>query len=127
MSRADDVIDFRDLTDRLEELEDKHEDHKDHGEEWDEDEAEELAALVALLDEVNGYGGDHQWRGDWYPGFMIRDDHFEEYARELADDIGAINRDASWPSQHIDWKAAAEHLQLDYSDVEFMGSTYWYR
>jgi hypothetical protein len=87
----------------------------------------ELDTLTALLDEMKGYGGDHQWRGGGYPGGMIRDSYFEDYAREFADDIGAINAYAAWPGTHIDWKAAAEDLQQDYSTIEYEGVTYWYR
>ena len=91
------------------------------------DDLAELATLTALLDELKGYGGDHQWRGDWYPGDLIRDDAFEDHARALADDIGAVDSEASWPSSHIDWPAAAAALQQDYSEVEYGGVTYWYR
>ena len=87
----------------------------------------ELATLEALLEEIKGYGGDHQWRGDWYPGSMIRDSNFEDYAQELADDIGAIDRNASWPCNCIDWERAARELQMDYTSVDYDGVTYWYR
>lgn len=114
-----DILDVRDLTTRFEELEDL--------ETPDEDEQEERTKLDALLGDMRGYGGDHQWRGDWYPITLIADESFEEYAQDLAEDIGAIQRDAQWPNNHIDWKAAAEALQQDYSSVEYDGTTYWYR
>ncbi len=118
ISSNDDTINFQDITDRVEWIEiDEADDEKD-----------EYVMLVGLLDETRGYGGDHQWNGDWYPGYLIRDSHFEAYAEELADSIGAINDAAmGWPANHIDWKAAAEELQIDYSTVEFDGVTFWYR
>lgn len=60
---------------------------------------------------------------------FIADSHFEDYARELAEDIGAIKRgrDMDWPCNRIDWEMAAEDLQQDYSQVEVDGETYWYR
>jgi len=58
---------------------------------------------------------------------MILDSYFEEYAEQLADDIGAIDRDAGWPVCHIDWKAAAEALAQDYTEVTFGGNTYLWR
>ena len=119
ITNTEDIIDFRDVTDRVEELAGL--------DEPDEDEAAELAMLQALLDETRGNGGDHQWRGDWYPGSMIRDSYFEEYAQELADDIGAIDKDLGWPTAYIDWKAAAEALQQDYGSVTLGGVDYWYR
>lgn len=111
-------FDIRDAIERFEELEDA---------ERDDDEQEEFGVLSSLLEDTKGYGGDHQWRGDWYPVGFIADSHFEDYARELAEDIGAIDKDAGWPCGYIDWPRAAEALQIDYSSVEINGDTYWYR
>lgn len=87
-----------------------------------EDEAAELAALKALADEASGYAA------DWHHGeTLIRDSYFQTYAQELADDIGAVNADAGWPNNCIDWERAARDLQMDYSSVEFDGVTYWIR
>lgn len=91
------------------------------------DAIEEFYKLRELLNDLKGYGGDEQWRGDWYPILLIRDSHFRDYAEELAEDIGAINSDAGWPNRCIDWARAARELQVDYSTVEFDGTTYWYR
>jgi hypothetical protein len=118
-----DIIDLRDVTERLEEIEDI----VANEEPLDDDDAAELAALTALLDELKGYGGDHQWRGDWYPGSMIRDSYFEDYAQDLAKDIGAIPTDNKWPCTCIDWEQAAGELKSDYGSVEFGDDTYWYR
>lgn len=133
------VIDVRDIIARVEELEAERDSQTrtdDDGTEHDDPQlwrdqnqgdAEELDGLTAILEELKGYGGDEQWRGDWYPVTLIRDDYFEDYARELAEDIGAIQRDAQWPNNHIDWTAAAEALQTDYSSAEVDGTDYWYR
>jgi len=72
-------------------------------------------------------GGDEQWEGAWYPVTLIRDSYFENYAQELADGIGAINSDARWPNNCIDWARAARELQADYTSVDFDGETYWCR
>ena len=93
----------------------------------DDDETEELETLEKLLEELKGRGGDEQWEGDWYPVTLIRDSYFEDYAQELAQDIGAVNEDADWPNNCIDWEKAARELQWDYSLVEFDGVDYWYR
>lgn len=128
------VIDVRDIIERVEELETNRDTFnavkESEGDSWAEHEpsdAEELDGLTAILEELKGYGGDEQWRGDWYPVTLIRDTHFEDYAQELAEEVGAIERDATWPARHIDWKAAAEELQQDYSSVEIEGADYWYR
>jgi len=56
---------------------------------------------------------------------LIPDDEFEDYARELAYDIGAISREAPWPQSCIDWEAAADALQVDFTSWEYDGRTYW--
>lgn len=38
----------------------------------------------------------------------------EEFAQQLAEDIGAIDSDASWPNNCIDWEYAAKELMYDY-------------
>ena len=84
------------------------------------DKAKELATLEYLQSQCN--------YGDWrYGETLIRDDYFEEYAEELASDIGAIDRNAKWPLNHIDWKSAAEELTQDYTLVSFDGTDYWIR
>jgi hypothetical protein len=88
---------------------------------------DELATLESLLSDLEGNGGDEEWRGAWYPATLIRESHFKDYAQELADDIGAINTEAGWPNNHIDWDAAADELLIDYTSTEFDGVTYYYR
>lgn len=85
-------------------------------------EAEELKTLRELADEASGYAADWQ-----YGEALIRDSYFEEYAQELAEDIGAINPDSSWPNNCIDWERAARELRMDYTGVDFDGVTYWTR
>lgn len=69
-----------------------------------------------------------QETSEWEDGEMfIANDYFETYAQEFADDIGAINWDAKWPLDHIDWAAAAEDLQTDYVQVTLRGTVYWVR
>jgi len=119
IDNSQDLLDVRDIIARFEELE------SDTAR--DDEDSEELSTLSALLEDLKGNGGDEDWRGCWYPITLIRDSYFRTYAEELAEDIGAINKDATWPLYHIDWEAAAKALQVDYSTVEFSGVTYWYR
>lgn len=91
--------------------------------EWDEsEEGQELKALKALQDEAEGYSED--WR---HGAALIRDTYFKEYAEHFADDIGAIDRNASWPVNCIDWEKAADELKTDYTSVDFDGVEYWVR
>ena len=87
----------------------------------------EAQELRAVLDQLAGNGGDEQWRGDWYPVELIRDDYFQEYAKDLAEDTGAINPLVYWPNNCIDWERATRELQMDYTKVDAYGTTYWYR
>ena len=115
-----DVIDSRAVMERIEELQEiigAATEGDDVSEEGD-----ELTALKALAEE-----GAHA-TSEWDDGAdLIRDSYFIEYARDFADNIGAIDRTARWPLDHIDWDAAAADLQSDYSPVNFDGVTYWVR
>jgi multidrug efflux pump subunit AcrA (membrane-fusion protein) len=92
-----------------------------YSDDFGESEATELKALKALADEADGCG-------DWaYGESLIADSYFETYAREFANDIGAMPNDAQWPCTCIDWAQAASELQQDYASVEFDGVTYWIR
>jgi hypothetical protein len=97
----------------------------------------ELDEYQQELDDLNGLDTDGReafGREDWESGVtLINDDYFQEYAEELAYDIGAIDRDAGWPLGCIDWEQAAEELQMDYMSIEFASQyysdqqTYWGR
>jgi hypothetical protein len=86
------------------------------------EEIAELKALQALADEASGYAADWQ-----YGEALIRDSYFKEYAQQLADEIGAVSQDASWPNNCIDRDEAARQLQQDYTEVDFDGVAYWIR
>jgi len=145
----DDVIDVRDVIERYEELETEllacfNEQQTIEGDntetdnpedsafqEWlkvtlHEDSAEFLLIYQTLKD-LESNGGDEQWRGEWYPVTLIRDSHFEEYARDLAEDCGMVSKNQGWPNYCIDWEYAARELQYDYSATYINGVTYWFR
>lgn len=44
-----------------------------------------------------------------------------DFAMNLADDLGMIDRNLSWPHTHIDWEAAADELRYDYDIVDAPG------
>ena len=130
-------LDSRDLLDRLDELEAARDAFVDEritetvgpGELetwWAEDhpeDADELDMLRALRDETEGYADD-----SWRDGvFFVANWDWKNYAQELAEDIGALPKDAGWPTYCIDWDAAARDLRMDYTSCEIDGNTYWYR
>jgi hypothetical protein len=50
-------------------------------------------------------------------------DSDEEFAEQLAEDLGYINNDVSWPYTCIDWEQAARELMYDY----FESNGYYFR
>ena len=137
ISNDQNVIDSREVEERIEELEEMLQESMDEQglnlellvfakmlSTLDHDissEADEYISLVDLRDECGGLP-------DWeYGQTLIHEDHFTDYAMELAEDTGMVARDAGWPNRHIDWQAAAEELQNDYTTVNFAGATYWTR
>lgn len=118
ISNKDDIIDSRDVIARIAEIEDEN----GLAPALDDPDRNEYDTLVALRDEAASYALD--WE---YGEALIRDSYFTEYAEQLADDIGAIDRNAGWPLCCIDWDAAAEMLKQDYTCVDFDGVDYWIR
>ncbi len=112
---GEDLIDSREVAERIAYLEIDEEDN-------DEGDQEELDALRALAEEAEGYAED--WN---YGVTLIRESYFTEYAQDLAEDIGAIDPNASWPMNHIDWEAAADALKEDYTQVDLDGIAYYVR
>ena len=141
VSNREDVLDVRDIIERFEELEESrdafqseneledYQGEKTSAEKWGEWEDEnEYNNIKGLLEDLKGNGGDEQWRGEWYPLTLIREDYFEDYCEELVSDIGGLPREI--PSYIvIDWSKTAENLKVDftYFSVDFDGETYWTR
>lgn len=105
-------LDIRDLGAELEELSDQIADGEEPLTDEERDRYEELVALKDQLGELN----------DWRFGpTLIREDYFEEYAQQFAEEVGAIPEDNSWPVYCIDWEWAARELAMDYTSVTFDG------
>lgn len=129
ISPSDDIIDSRDIIARAEALREVAEADPE-GELFSslspqdvEDAREELDDLTALLEDIKSSTGEDPADGVT----LINEDYFEEYAEELASDIGAIPRDAGWPTQFIDWGRAADALKMDYSLVTWRDTDFWVR
>jgi len=152
ISNTVDIIDSRDIIARVEELEELREERieelkrfiedPDEGggksyleeykdelqacEDYEEsqfetDEMKELRLLRQLVE-------DAEQSPDWkYGETLINEDYFVEYARNFAEEIGAVEQNEKWPCNHIDWEAAAEELKQDYFDVDFDGVAFLIR
>jgi hypothetical protein len=120
--RGDDRIDSRDLIALRDLMRSELEDIAEDGEEYD-GQRDELTEAIEAIDELEQAGF-----ADWpYGAGFIREDTFVEYAQELAEDIGAIPQDASWPATCINWEQAARELAMDYTSVDFLGHSYYVR
>lgn len=90
--------------------------------EWDDDNLDELE----VLREANEQGENDV--SDWtYGETLIDERYFEEYAKELAYDIGALRGNEQWPHNHIDWESAADELLHDYTEIVIGDRTYLVR
>lgn len=119
----EDMLDSRDMEERRQELEDAKELHTDNPEEHpdlDEDEAELFKVLNEIKAECESSG--------WKHGIgFIRETYFKDYAQDLAEDIGAIPKDVSWPCSCIDWEQASDELKQDYTASELGSVTFYWR
>lgn len=104
-------MDTRDLSDELDELDETAPDERD------DDRATLIQELADEIGEVSFRDGVE----------LVREDDFEDYARQLAEDIGAVPDEYRWPTSCIDWTQAAHELSMDYTSVNFDGETYLYR
>jgi chromosome segregation ATPase len=89
---------------------------------WElQDEAEELRLLLALKEEAG------QYTSEWdFGGTLISRDYFEEYVRELVQDIGDLPKNI--PNYlAIDWEETAKNIEADYSEIDFAGNPYLVR
>lgn len=120
ITNTQNTLDSRDIQERIDELTELKERLADEGDPMNEDEQDELDKLVSFKDEVDS--------SEWNDGIQfISEDYFEDYAKEFAEDIGAIGRDMQWPANCIDWEAAADVLRMDYNQADFDGQAYLYR
>jgi hypothetical protein len=87
--------------------------------------ADAYRRIIAGVDAIELESGSDFPYGEQY----IPADSFEQYARELADDLGALPADRkdgypNWPVCHIDWPAAARALAEDYAELTIDGVEY---
>jgi hypothetical protein len=131
----EDILDSRDIDAKIEEFESEFNSRMDtlkesSGEElevaeedfenWLDENMDEFVSLLAFREEAEQYTS--EWK---YGATIINDDFFEDYAKQLAEDIGAIDWSQSWPLTCIDWAEAANQLKQDYAEFDFDGNTYY--
>ncbi len=90
---------------------------------WDKsDEGEELRDLKVFAEAAEGYAA------DWKHGeTLISEGYFEQYARDLAEELDMIPAKSAWPENCIDWEQAAEELKQDYTEITYRGDSWLVR
>lgn len=140
MKIGDQILDSRNIQERIDELDEELQNIKDDlyaalGDDSNEcieefsaditkffnsDEGKELKQLLEMKEEVDSC--------EWDYGLtLIHANYWADYVEELAKDIGAVESDVKWPYNHIDWEAAADELEQDYSTVDIGDHMYYYR
>ena len=122
----EDTFDSREAIERIAELEEVGTETNSEGTEFDADRLcdefrEEYDALIELRDECDGYVS------DWHYGeTFIHEGYFTAYCMEMLSELEYLPADLpSWIV--IDEDETAANMRADYTDYEFMGSTYYAR
>jgi hypothetical protein len=126
ISIIDDMLDSRDIIERIDELVAEIEAAEANNGDVDgltTDEIEALRVELAMWREFESAGAE-----DWEHGAQfIRSPYFKDYAEQLAEECGMIDKKAVWPMNCIDWDEAASQLKQDYSLVSVGGEDWYYR
>ncbi len=72
-------------------------------------EAEAIDAYIAL-----GIGGDDL--SDFEESYSGQFTSDEDFAQDMAEQLGSIDKNATWPQTCIDWEYAAREFMCDYSE-----------
>lgn len=123
-----DILDLRTLAEEWQDLVDELDDEDLNAEERA-DIIEQCEKYESLAQEISGDSTPadlDRWAND-YDCTLIPERDFKEYAQELAEEIGAIPDDVSWPMTCIDWERAARELLMDYTSVTYDGTDYYIR
>lgn len=108
---------YEDMTDTFEDIRFEEEELESWKDLWH-TELEVIEAINELENEV----GD-EWE---YGVTLIEEDDFEDFIEQDLEDCGYISKDfPTWIE--IDWKATANNVKQDYSEVSFRGNNYLFR
>ena len=136
---SDDVLNSKDLCNRLEYLESikdtrldwmdaKREAMSDAEiEELENNEPEEFTD--AMKGELESLEEAKNYISDWRNGTaLINMDHWVKYCEGFIEEIGDVPQDLpQYIRNNIDWKGVADDLSNDYSTIDIMGNTFYYR
>ena len=87
-------------------------------ESWKEYFEDELKEIEEIDDVENELGSEFE-----YGVSLVDVDDWEEYVKELLEDIGYIPKDfPSWIE--IDWESTSNNVKVDYTEVTYQGNSY---
>jgi hypothetical protein len=83
----------------------------------------ELEDVIEFCDELENYCPDFN-----YGIPIIHSSYFEDYARELCEEVEPSLRDLPYYIEsNINWRGVADDISVDYTEVNFQGSYYFAR
>lgn len=110
---------YEDMTGSFEDIRFEEEEIEDWKADW-EDELKEIEEINEVEDEV---GSEFE-----YGCTLISEDDFEDYCKELLQDIGVLpDNIPSYIAYNINWEGVADDLKVDYSELDYQGTTYLFR
>ena len=115
-----DIFDSRDLLDELKTLKKEKELNKKLNIDVIDHEEERIKEIEELIEEV---GEDNFEMGVAF----IRENYWVQYCEDLAYDCGYLDRQENPLHYHIDWQGWADAVEMDYSQIDFDGDTYYWR
>lgn len=120
------VVDSRDVNDYIEHLESNLTELQEQDDENENEESEETSQIREQVDSLREFIEEcRQYNTDWdYGAQLIPIDRFTEYAEELVKDVGDLPQNI--PDYIvIDWGETAENLKEDYTEVTYLGESYY--
>jgi hypothetical protein len=136
---SDDVLDSKDLCNRLEYLESI----KDTRLDWMDAKREEMSDAEIdelennepeeftdeMKEELESLEEAKNYISEWRNGTaLINMEHWVKYCEGIIEEIGDVPQDLpQYIRNNIDWKGVADDLSNDYSTIDIMGNTFYYR
>ena len=85
--------------------------------------AEEMAAENGLDEAINqayieGVGEEYATAEDIEEAYQGKFKNDRDFAQEMAEQLGLLNDNMTWPYTCIDWEDAARELMYDYFEVD---------
>jgi hypothetical protein len=108
---------YKDGTDTFDDILRDREEIEDWMDTFFEDELNEIEEINTIEAECSEFP---------YGETLIADSEFDDYCKDLCEDLGYISKD--FPSFiEIDWDATANNIRQDYTEAEYQGTTYLFR